>query len=238
MEWIHNRLNIARPGLFGLAVAADNRRAEFDAHNEILMYHQTPVDVVFMGDSITHLWEVRAYFGRSGKFLVNRGIGGDTTKYALRRFEADVLQLKPKVAVIKIGINNTWAMDVWIEKDRKSPDDLFKEITEDIRDMAAQALAANITPVVCSILPICITMNINTAKRNELVVRINAELQQLAGKQDILFVDYHRHMTMPDGLTMREELVYDGIHPNVRGYNIMAQALQETLFSQLKPPTA
>ena len=81
-----------------MTVAADSRRMEFDAKNEILIFHQTPVDYVFIGDSITHMWELQAYFKPNGWSIANRGIGGDTTKYVLKRFEADVLQLKPKSA--------------------------------------------------------------------------------------------------------------------------------------------
>ncbi|BBH20508.1 hypothetical protein Back11_18530 [Paenibacillus baekrokdamisoli] len=229
MKWTHNRLDIVRPGLFGMTVAADSRRMEFDAKNEILMYHQTPVDYVFIGDSITHMWELQAYFKHSGWFIANRGIGGDTTEYVLKRFEADVLQLKPKVVVIMIGINNTWGLDEWNEIVRKHPDDLYKEITWDIDQMLIHAIDANITPVLCSILPTCTTMSTTTAVRNETIVRINSELRQIANNRNAIFVDYHSKMTLPDGLAMREELVFDGIHPNVRGYNVMAQVLQETL---------
>lgn len=229
MKWTYNRLDIVRPGLFGMTVAADSRRMEFDAKNEILMYHQTPVDYVFIGDSITHMWELQAYFKQNGWFIANRGIGGDTTKYVLKRFEADVLQLKPRVAVIMIGINNTGVLDEWNEKVRKQPNDLLKEITMDIEEMLELTISANIIPVVCSVLPTCTSMNTTTVIRNELIVRINAELRGITEKRNTSFVDFHRHMTLPDGLTMRDELVFDGIHPNVRGYNVMAQELKVTL---------
>ena len=60
------RESVLKPGLFGVAAAADSRRYEFDSGNEELLLAGVRPDVVFIGDSITHLWEVQAYFGGSG----------------------------------------------------------------------------------------------------------------------------------------------------------------------------
>ena len=40
--------------------------------------------------------------------IYNRGIGGDRVKDLLRRFDDDLLALKPTVVSIMIGINDTW----------------------------------------------------------------------------------------------------------------------------------
>ncbi|MGO4371467.1 hypothetical protein AB4Z21_11835 [Paenibacillus sp. MCAF20] len=91
------RIDIVKPGFFATAAAADGRRGEFDIGNEIIIAHNVPVDFVFIGDSITHMWELNAYFGRGGQFVVNRGIGGDISSHVLRRFDVikvnDMLQL-------------------------------------------------------------------------------------------------------------------------------------------------
>ena len=68
-------------------------------------------DVVFLGDSITHGWEgQKAWQEHFGPFKpVNLGIGGDQTGHVLWRITDghELDQLKPKVAVIMIGTNNT-----------------------------------------------------------------------------------------------------------------------------------
>ena len=97
------RINFVKPGIFTVQAAADSRRVEFDTKNEVIVTNKVPVDFVFIGDSITHAWELNAYFGKMGRLILNRGIGGDTSEYLLRRFEADVLQLKPKYCVMLIG---------------------------------------------------------------------------------------------------------------------------------------
>ncbi len=69
--------------------------------------------VVFMGDSITEGWGMKAtatspargeFF--PGKPYINRGISGQTTPQMLVRFRQDVILLKPKVVVLLAGTND------------------------------------------------------------------------------------------------------------------------------------
>ena len=65
-----------------------------------------PVEVVFMGNSITDNW-IGAdpdFFARNG--FVDRGISGQTTAEMLARFRRDVIDLNPKAVVILAGINS------------------------------------------------------------------------------------------------------------------------------------
>lgn len=73
----------------------DLRRTEFDIRNSQIFCNKIPVDIVFLGDSITHFWEVEEYFKEYG-IVVNRGIGGEVAHLAVKRFQADVVQLSPK----------------------------------------------------------------------------------------------------------------------------------------------
>ncbi|MGO4544989.1 GDSL-type esterase/lipase family protein [Paenibacillus sp. 2TAB23] len=224
-----NRIEIVKPGFFATAAAADSRRGEFDIGNEILIAHKVPVDFVFIGDSITHMWELHTYFGRSGLFIVNRGIGGDISSHLLRRFEADVIQLKPKHVVIKIGVNNFWALDGWTAQDRKPADQIISGLVSDIREMVKSAMANGITPIICSILPTNMPQSGNNDIRNASIVTVNQQLQEVADMEKAVYVDYHSLMTTEDGLRLRSELADDGLHPHLLGYDIMAQALIQTL---------
>src|SRR5436305_159013 len=63
--------------------------------------------VVFMGDSITDLWDEPRFGGFfPGKPYIDRGISGQTTPQMLLRFRQDVIALKPKVVVILAGTND------------------------------------------------------------------------------------------------------------------------------------
>jgi lysophospholipase L1-like esterase len=219
------RPEMVRPGMFGGVVSADTRRNVFDYHNEVLISHKAPIDFVFIGDSITDMWDLETYFGGQGRRIVNRGIGGDMTPFVLRRFAADVVQLKPKYTIIKIGVNNTWALDAWREIDRKEPEQIRKEIIKDIVEMVMIAKDAGIIPIVCSLLPTRIDTNKQTELRNELIFEINQSIRAEAQKLNVIYIDYHAHMTEQDGKTLKPGLAEDGLHPHMLGYNIMADVL-------------
>jgi len=223
------RPDLVRPGLFGGVISADTRRHVFDYHNEVLVSHQAEIEFLFIGDSITDMWEVETYFGGTGKRVVNRGIGGDMTPYLLRRFTADCIQLKPKYAIILIGVNNTWALDGWRDVDRKDPDIIYSEIVSDILEMVNLAKNEGIIPIVCSILPTGIETNKQTDRRNELILEVNKQLRDEAEERNLPFVDYHSYLVDSDGKTLRPGLADDGLHPHILGYNIMAEALRNEL---------
>jgi len=70
------------------------------------------VDLVFIGDSITQGWEgagKAAWAEKYGKRnAVNLGIGGDRTQHVLWRLDnGNIEGIKPKLAVIMIGTNNS-----------------------------------------------------------------------------------------------------------------------------------
>ncbi len=224
------RPTIIRPGVFGLQVAADSRRGVFDYHNEALEALAIPVDAVFIGDSITDMWNLAAFFQGSSGFVVNRGIGGDRTPYVRRRFAADVLQLHPRLLVMKIGVNNIWDLDIWWDKKLvRTPEEIEDEIVSDITAMVSEARQQDIAVALCSILPTDIPFNGNTGIRNALIVRANTRLRDVAQEAGAVYVDYHRHLAGADGLTLRPGLADDGLHPHVIAYKIMADVLLETL---------
>jgi lysophospholipase L1-like esterase len=225
---MEERINLIRPGYFSVQAAADSRRWEFDIQNETILEHKLHVDFVFIGDSITHFWDLNIYFGKSGKLIFNRGISGDMTEFLLRRFEADVVQLKPKHAILKIGINNTWIMDDYIGN-KKAVENLKNSMFKNIKAAVELGVNSNIKMIVCSMLPTNLPAKTNNRERNELVVELNKQLKTLTEEKNLIYVDYHSKMTAEDGITLRNGLADDGLHPHVKGYDVMAKILRETL---------
>ncbi|MGC4003122.1 MAG: GDSL-type esterase/lipase family protein [Pirellulales bacterium] len=63
--------------------------------------------VVFAGDSLTENWKAKPLGEAFPDWkLANRGIGGDTSRGLLFRFEEDVLDLEPRALVLCIGSND------------------------------------------------------------------------------------------------------------------------------------
>ncbi len=225
---------LIKPGLFGLNVAADGRRSVYDFQNEELLVQKVPVDAVFIGDSITEMWALDAYFRGTGGVLANRGIGGDVTLYILRRFAADVLQLQPRLVVILAGINNFADMDNWLNPSLlRTPQAIENEIVSNLSEMVMLAREQQIEVAVCSILPNNIPFNSNLAIRNSTIKHANERVRRMADEHGAIFVDYHRQFVAEDGLTLRDGFAEDGLHPHANGYKLMADTLLAALAHML-----
>ncbi|HOF86478.1 MAG TPA: GDSL-type esterase/lipase family protein [Armatimonadota bacterium] len=223
------RDRVLKPGMFDDDAAANTRRVEFDYGNESLMLTDVRPDVLFIGDSITHLWELQAYFGGTGRILVNRGIGGDISAHVRRRFAADALQLRPHAIVLKIGTNDLGWEPAALN------DALSDVVCDNIAAMTREARAADIRMMVCSLLPVWGPSWLSDAdaavfapRKNAQIAAINARLRAMAAAEGAIYVDYHAEMADADGLLIRE-LADDGVHPHHAGYALMARVLRRAL---------
>ncbi|HEY6386111.1 MAG TPA: SGNH/GDSL hydrolase family protein [Candidatus Acidoferrum sp.] len=189
--------------------------------------------VVFMGDSITEGWGMKAtptspargeFF--PGKPYINRGISGQTTPQMLVRFRQDVVLLKPKVVVLLAGTNDI------AENTGK---ETIEEIGNNIASMSELARANGIRVVLCSILP---ASDFHWHKGLEPAPKIralNAWMKDYAAKNGFVFVDYYSPMANSDG-GLKSELSPDGVHPNKAGYDLMAPLAETGIAEALRKP--
>ena len=216
------------PPLFGNYAAADGRRNEFDLKNSVLVTGGLRPDIVFIGDSITHFWELNAYFRKFG-LVVNRGISGDQAHILIQRLEGDVMQLHPRACVMMVGINNTWCID-------DQPDLVLDRLCEVLHGCYQRALemAKNngIPLLLCSVMPVG-DRSEKGIRRNQLILKVNKDAKQLCMEHGAIYVDYHSALVDEDGLTLRDGLSYDGLHPHVIGYDHMAEVLTPLLETVL-----
>lgn len=186
--------------------------------------------VVFMGDSITDAWPRRVETFFTGKSYVGRGISGQTTPQMLIRFRPDVIDLKPKVVVILAGTNdiagNTGPMT-------------DQEIEANFESMAELAKAHGIRVVLSSILP---TSAYHTAPNGvpQTITRpmtriraLNDWTQKYAASERHVYLDYFSAMVDSSGL-LREELSADDLHPNEKGYAVMAPLAEAAIKQALR----
>ena len=225
------RIDFIKPGTFSVQVAADSRRLEFDMKNEVVITNNVPVDFVFIGDSITHLWELDAYFGKKNCLILNRGIGGDTSEYVLKRFAADVLQLKPRYCVMHIGINDSWVMepDIWKENEGESIEFVEERVKNNLTQIVDLSLKNSQKLILCSILPTKVITEQRCSERNEYIIKVNSYMKELCKDKGCIYVDYHLNFVKSDGITIKNGLIMEGLHPHVYGYNVMADVLRTTL---------
>ena len=177
--------------------------------------------VVFMGDSITDIWKLDKSF--PGKPYINRGIGGQTTPQMLIRFRPDVIALDPKVVVILAGTNdiagNTGPMTL-------------AEIEGNLATMAELARLHKIRVVMSSVLPVN-----NYTERSKMffplrspaqILELNQWIKDYCVRHDCLYLDYFSAMVDDKGL-LKADLADDGLHPNEKGFAIMAPLAQKAI---------
>lgn len=220
--------NQIKPGFFGKQVAADDNRILFDIQNEQLLAKHKKIDYLFIGDSITWMWDLHLYFGANA-FVVNRGIGGDTSHYVCMRFDADCLQLMPKAIIYMIGINDilTTAPDLWWRKPGADKNAVLNDLITNVEDVMQRCSGTKLYQ--CSILPTDICPPFDKDGINQMVLDANAQIQLLCNKYNIPYIDYHAAVCCEDNKTMRDGLTHDGIHPNSACYDLMANVLNKTI---------
>ena len=76
----------------------NENRAVFRTKNTQIIVNSIPVDILFVGDSITERWETEVYFRNFGT-IINRGIGGECVFQLKNRLAEDVLELRPKLCM-------------------------------------------------------------------------------------------------------------------------------------------
>lgn len=192
----------------------------------------TPVDVVFMGDSITDSWP-QPRFGEffPGKKYVGRGISGQTTPQMLLRMRADVLNLKPKAVVILAGTNdiagNTGPMT-------------DEEIEGNLMSMSELAVANGVKVVLSSITPVSeyhmatpSATPQTTLRPMKRIVAINAWMKSYAAAHGHVYLDYFPAMADAAGL-LKSEFSSDDLHPNAAGYSAMAPLAEAAIAKAIR----
>jgi len=181
----------------------------YDAVNATLPA-ATAKRVVFFGDSITEFWKARDGSLYTADVL-DRGVSGQTTSQMLIRFNADVIDLHPRVVHIMAGTNdiagNTGPTRVaWIKAN--------------IRAMVQLAKANHIRVVLASIPPAAKFTWRPELKPIGSILTVNAWLRSYARDQGLIYVDYYS--ALDDGNHgFKAAWTLDGVHPNATGYAVM-----------------
>jgi lysophospholipase L1-like esterase len=187
--------------------------------------------VVFMGDSITDGWIQPQYGGFfPGKPYADRGISGQTTPQMLLRFRPDVIALHPDVVVILAGTNdiaaNTGPMT-------------DEEIEGYLASMCELAQASRIRVVLSSITPISNyharppAAPMPARRPPARIIAINNWMRAYAAEHRHVYLDYYTAMIDQDGM-LRAELSEDDLHPNAKGYAVMAPLAEAAIERALK----
>lgn len=187
-------------------------------------------DVLFLGDSITDGWRGKgqAIWEKNYAPLnaINFGIGGDRTEHVLWRMQNGELEgLKPKAVVLMIGTNNTG------NNRDGTPKNTNEEIAEGVTKIV-QGLRTKLPGAKILLLAIFPRGEKETPIRARLK-EINAKLAKLDDGKMIKYLDIGDKFLEADG-TLSRDIMPDLLHPNDKGYQIWADAIEQPLAALLK----
>lgn len=219
-------------GMFsGPPVAADARRVEFNYKNQSMIFMGQKPDFLFLGDSIIHFWEERAFFTQPGQLIINRGIAGDTTTYLNKRLEADALQLNPTYCILGIGSNDSIALEGnhFAGIPPMPYEDVVNKAIHNFTEIFEKFKQTEIKLLVGSIPPLNIPVLQHPDDVNRFVIDMNIWLKATCEKEGFIYLDYYNALVTPGTNKIQATLTFDGLHPNAYGYEAMATVLRDTL---------
>lgn len=190
--------------------------------------------VIFLGDSITQGWEgsgkavwEKYYAGRNA---VNLGIGGDRTQHVLWRLDNGNLEgLRPKVAVVMIGTNNSNGEDNTVEQIAEGVAAIVQRLREKLPD--TKVLLVAIFP-----------RGENPNPQRGKILQVNQILRRLADGENVLWADFGHKFVTAQG-RIPAELMPDFLHLSTAGYALWAESIEPRLArllgdTRIRPETA
>lgn len=180
-----------------------------------------PIDLVFIGDSITEGWE------KSGvpvwqKYYANRnaialGFGGDRTENILWRLQhGEVDEIHPKVAVLMFGTNNTG----FRHEDPALTARGVKRVLDELRQRLPETKL-----LLLAIFP---RGEKPDDKLREINEQINSRIAEFADNKSIFFLNINKVFLDDQGM-LSKTIMPDLLHPNEKGYELWANTMEPEL---------
>jgi len=165
--------------------------------------HLSNVDISFVGDSLTEGYDVKSFYPTF--YVVNRGIGGDTTFGVESRLDSSVYDVNPRIVSLLIGANN---FDTMLEN--------YESIVKKIRTNAP-----NSKLVLCSLT----SMTGNWGRNNKKAQNNNVEIKKIADRNGCVYADLYNPLLDPNTRELKEEYSVDGGHLTNAGYQVVTNTL-------------
>ena len=178
------------------------------------------VDLIFIGDSITHAWENAGkavwakHFAKSN--AVNLGISGDRTQHVLWRLDnGNVKNISPKVAVVMIGTNNSG-------EGRNTAEEMIDGVTAVVDKLHAKLPKTKV--LLLDIFPRGQRINAQRGK----ILQVNQVLSRLDKRPNVTFLRIGQKFVSADG-SIAKDIMPDFLLLTPKGYAIWAEAIEPTL---------
>ena len=184
------------------------------------------VDLLLVGDSITHSWEGGGKDVWSKHFAnyntLNIGYSGDRTEHVLWRLQNDeVKDISPKVAVVMIGTNNTGHR-------KDEPEDIALGIEAILEQLKSRLPDTKV--LLLGIFPRDKNPDGSLRKINDAT---NELIKEFADDERIWYLNINDKFLDDDGI-LPTAIMPDALHPNADGYEIWASAMRDSITALMK----
>ncbi len=185
-----------------------------------------PIDLLFLGDSITQGWHTEVwnrYYG--ARNAANFGIGGDRTQHILWRLgHGEIEGINPKAIVLMIGTNNIGS---------NSPEEIAKGIETIVKTLREKLPKAKI--LLLAVFPRGADRKTDqpAAETDSRIGEVNERIKSLADGKMVTYLDIGPKFLDAEGRIPRA-LMPDFLHLSRGGYQIWAEAIEPTLWELLK----
>ena len=174
-------------------------------------FNDYDVDVAFLGDSLTDLYDLQKYYPQF--VTANRGIGGDTTFGLEERLPLSVYDLKPKVAVLLIGVNN-------IETMFENYESILIGFKENLPQ--TKIVLLSLTPT-----------GREWSYKNQIAALHNVKIKLMAQKYGYEYLDIFTPLFDLSSGELYAAYTNDGLHFTATGYEVITNAVTPTLNALL-----
>lgn len=170
--------------------------------------------------------------------IINSGVGGNTTRHAMKRFKRDVLIHQPDTVIIQFGINDA-AIDVWKKPPATEPRVSREDFRQNLRHFVTSLRKSGAHVILMTPNPLRWTAKLKDLyghppyDPNEpegfqfLLKEYASDVRQLANAMSVELVDIDqifRTAAASADFTV-DQLLLDGMHPNDDGHALITQAL-------------
>jgi len=205
-------MNVKKSVVFVIGVLVVAAVLFFNQDYEIKNYPPRGTNVIAFGDSLiegvgaTKNNDLISQVSRlTGVPIINAGVGGNTTAQGLARLETDVLSKDPKVVIVLLGGN-----DFLRKVDKAETFANLQQIVDRIHEKGAAVLLLGV-------------------RGGILRDTYEKDFKEFAERNRVAYVS-----NVLDDVLGNRELMADQIHPNDRGYAVIAQRVAPVLKKLLQ----
>jgi lysophospholipase L1-like esterase len=172
-----------------------------------------------LGNGYAHFAAARMLAQQAEKRLqiFNRGVSGNRIPDLYARIREDVLNLKPDILSVLIGVNDTWHH---FQRNAGVPHQKFARLyREFLAEVKAELPAVQL--VLCE--PFVLSCGVVDAEWSADITQRRAIVERIAAESSAIFVPFQR--MFDDALTRApaEYWLWDGVHPTPAGHALMAE---------------